>query len=431
MDRTINFGKYKGEYITTIIDKDPQYIQWAYTNTEKLLLTEEEKYLLYTRLSNDGILDKELLADINEFPKIEVEGSLDKDALKQIIAPIASSPLYEQRRPIKDEYDILASNCDRIAWAYGKADPTSYNYNLRQISEGLSNLIRKSKYVSSRPNFSEEQKESARQLIETIGKIVPMVDSFFVSYTDKMQEISRKIGERYRVKELQIAAREQEKLKAERNAAVDKQPYKDMDETFIVKLDDILGHGEYKISQCIYKIDLEKDSISSSELRHLRNVFGESRIEVRDNKEDKLSVYLTQYINTSSTASRESRNYLETAHQFIQYLEPEQREHLFSLGKVESRQVLDNAIDYFEKYGEFPSYDKLFNNDAFEKITVKDVEKWLNKISEEDMKELSRFMGTDWKVKEDKDQEDEILGSRIGGTADKEDQESPLGDLPF
>lgn len=431
MDRTINFGKYKGEYIANIIDKDPQYIQWAYTNTEKLLLTEEEKYLLYTRLSKEGILDKELLTDITEFPKIEVEGSLDKDALKQIIAPIASSPLYEQRKPIKDECDILASYCDGIAWAYGKADTDSYNYNLRKISESLSNLIRKSKYVLSRPKFSEEQKESARQLIETIGKIVPMVDSFFISYTEKMQEVAHKIGERYKVKELQIAAREQEKLKAERNAAVDKHPYKDMDETFIVKLDDILGHGDYKISQCIYRIDLEKDSISSAELRHLRNVFGESRIEVRDNKEDKLSVYLTQYINTSSSASQESRNYLEAAHQFLQSLDPEQRERLFSLGKEESKQVLDKAIDYFEKHGELPSYGQLFNDDAFEKITVKDVEKWLNRISDEDMNELSRFMATDWKIREDKDQEEEIIGSRIGGTDDEENQGPPFGDLPF
>ena len=37
----MSFGKYKGELIRDVMRKDPQYIEWAMDNTNKLSLDDE------------------------------------------------------------------------------------------------------------------------------------------------------------------------------------------------------------------------------------------------------------------------------------------------------------------------------------------------------------------------------------------------------
>lgn len=113
---------------------------------------------------------------------------------------------------------------------------------------------------------------------------------------------------------LQNAARIQEKLKSERIAAIDKHPYKDIDETFLVKLDDILGVNEYKINQCVYKIDYESDTISSYQIKELKSVFGESKLEIKD-RNDKISIYVTQNIEPVPS-NRNADNYISALNGF-------------------------------------------------------------------------------------------------------------------
>lgn len=399
MDRILQFGKYKGRTIPSVIDDDPQYIQWAYNNLERFQLTEEEKYLLYNSLSREGVIDKELLADINVFPKIEVEGSMDENSLKNIFTPITSSTLFEQRKPIQDEYNSLLSYCDRIARSFNGGDIENYNYYLRDIIEEISAIKRKTKYVISRPNFTDAQKESASKLIETIEKLLPVVNDFFVPYNKKVDEVYKRIEDRYKIKELQIAARKQEKLREDRNIAVDKHPYKDIDATFLAKLDDILGEGKYKIHQCVFRIDLNTNSLSAITLRQLRDVFGESKIEVSDKNGETLTVFLTQNIEPVSSNQAE-KNYIEAVDSFLRGLKMEQREQLFSLGKEESKKIFDKAINYFSKHGEYPAFSQLFDDNTWENLNVDDIKKWLDNMSYSDMEEIYNYLTTDWKGKQ-------------------------------
>ena len=387
----MHFGKYKGELITTIIDEHPQYIQWAYNNTH-LTLTEEEKYLLFKKLYSEGIIDKELLTNINNFPQITVEGKLNKGDLNTMLSSITSSPLYEERKPIKDIYENLMRLCEEIEKSFNNSDPEQYFYRKKDMLQSLSHIISKSKYVVSRPNFTKELKESAINLIDTIGNIQSEIQDFLASYSREMENVSTKINEFLSLKELQKATIEQEALKEERNTTTDRHPFKDIDETFLVKLDNILGNGEYNISQCIYRIDLKKDIISSIELRQLREVFGESRIEIRDNNEDNLSVYLTQFINSVDNDTNIVKDNLKIVHQFVIGLNPQDKENFFSLGKEETEHVLDRVVDFYNRNGNLPEYSQLLSKNISDKISMSDVKKWINSISSSEVAELSDFI---------------------------------------
>ena len=49
-ERMINFGKYKGCIVISVIETDPSYIQWAQNSVKGFQLTEEEKRLLMKHL---------------------------------------------------------------------------------------------------------------------------------------------------------------------------------------------------------------------------------------------------------------------------------------------------------------------------------------------------------------------------------------------
>lgn len=183
---------------------------------------------------------------------------------------------------------------------------------------------------------------------------------------------------------LQNAARIQEKLKSERIAAIDKHPYKDIDETFLVKLDDILGVNEYKINQCVYKIDYESDTISSYQIKELKSVFGESKLEIKD-RNDKISIYVTQNIEPVPS-NRNADNYISALNGFLSQLQPEERNYIFSLGKDKSKEVFDRVENYFENTGKFPTYGMLFNEYAAREreISADDVIRWLQGTTQQE-----------------------------------------------
>ena len=50
----ISFGMYRGRTVSEIIQKDPQYIDWATKNVKKFKLTREEKKLLIEVLPSNN-----------------------------------------------------------------------------------------------------------------------------------------------------------------------------------------------------------------------------------------------------------------------------------------------------------------------------------------------------------------------------------------
>lgn len=49
----ISFGMYRGRTVSEIIQKDPQYINWATKNVKKFKLSKEEKNQLAKILTKD------------------------------------------------------------------------------------------------------------------------------------------------------------------------------------------------------------------------------------------------------------------------------------------------------------------------------------------------------------------------------------------
>lgn len=47
--QSLQFGKYKGEQVQDIIEKDPDYIRWCLDNIDWFGLTKEAKAVLHER----------------------------------------------------------------------------------------------------------------------------------------------------------------------------------------------------------------------------------------------------------------------------------------------------------------------------------------------------------------------------------------------
>lgn len=434
MDRILQFGKYKGRTIPAVIDDDPQYIQWAYNNLERFQLTEEEKYLLFSRLKDEGLIDGELLADISELPPLEFKGEFDVERFLQIIEPISRSPLLDLRPQIKTEYNDARRFKDSLKSLYNRGNYYGFSNRVDNVMEILRRIKKKCSNLQKRPNQAENVQKAAGKLGDQMTEIIQSAVNFFQPYLNDISSYNDKLEERGKVVSMKHAVQLQEEQKAERNTAVDKHPYKDIDETFLVKLDDILGKGEYKIRQCVFRIDLYSNKLSAIMLRQLREVFGESKIEVSDRNGDALSVYLTQNIEPV-TSGQSEKNYIEAVNNFLRGLKSEQREQLFSLGKEESKKIFDKVINYYSEHGEFPAFSQLFDDDTWEKLTVDDIKKWLDNMSDSDTQEIYNFLTTDWKKKYDGNgsentdniADDSLLNADIYGLPDDKE----LGDSTY
>lgn len=357
-NRIFGFGKYKGKFIPEVIDSDPQYVKWAYEKLDSFQLTESEKYLLYTRMSKMGIIDESLLADIKELPKIKPSNVFDTQALLNILKPLDGFPFYDQRQTLKEEYEELKSYCEKgVPIAFANGEVGSFNFYTSKVKDSLRTLRNKFNYVVKRPQFSEELKQSASRMVSVIDKMMLEMKSFLAPYRAKMEEVYDKQREQEKLARLQRDAKANEKLKAERDAAVDKHPYKDIDETFIVKLDDIFGSGNYKISQCVYRIDYDSESIASYQVKELKSIFGGSKIEISE-RGDKITVFVTQNIEPIGT-NRE--DYIEILHNYVYGLPSEDRTKILSFGKEKSKDVFNAIVEHFKRTGEYPSLNSIVN----------------------------------------------------------------------
>lgn len=425
-NRTFQFGKYKGKFIPEVIQNDPSYVKWAYLNLDNFQLSEPEKYLLYTRLTKEGIIDEQLLADIKTIPQATPDVSFDVDSFMKLLEPLKDCPLYSQREALKEDYDELMSCFQKgIPIAFNHGEVSTFYFYSDKAEKVLKSLRNRFNYIVKRPQFSESMKTTATKMVVIVDKIISSFQPLVDPYRRKMEEISGKQRERDKLIRLQAEAKKQEEQKAERNAAVDKHPYKDIDESFIVKLDDVLGSNKYKINQCVYRIDYDSSCISAYQVRELKSIFGESKIEVTE-REDKISVYITQNIE-SVTSDMTANKYILLLQNFILDLKPDERTYLFSLGKEESKQIFEKALKHFEDTGNFPTFGMVVADDAHEKeLTVEDIKNWLNKASEKDLSEIRSTLT--------QEKEDTHIGSE--NKENKESQEineavDSSDDLPF
>lgn len=178
-NRILQFGKYKGKFIPSVIEDDPQYIQWAYTNLERFSLTEQEKYLLFIRLSREGPIDKQLLSDISAIPRVDFDGIIDIDKLTDILSPIESQQLLQLRPQIKSEYNTLVSYCkNNIENSYREGRYDNFLYYVDEVNKTIARLRKKCNNILKRPHQQEDIMSAANSFISVIDDIIPAVDSF-------------------------------------------------------------------------------------------------------------------------------------------------------------------------------------------------------------------------------------------------------------